>query len=190
MGIANQLMPAQPWLQGRHVFLRHPRPGDKPEFLALNRASRFLHRGLVSPPRTGKKFSEYLARAQHSNNQLLFVCRCGDGVIVGAINLSEIIRGAFQNAFVGYFIGAPFARRGYMTEALGLVLRHAFRHLKLHRLEANLQPGNSASRALVERAGFRLEGYSERYLKVSGRWRDHERWAITAEDWRAINRRD
>ena len=74
---------------------------------------------------------------------------------------------------------------GYMTEALQLALHYAFKSLRLHRLEANIQPSNAASIALVKRAGFVLEGYSERYLKVCGRWRDHERWAITAERWRA-----
>lgn len=189
MGTANRLMPAPPWLRGWRVFLRHPRPGDRPEFLALNRASVVLHRELVSPPRTGKKFSEYLAKARRANQELFLVGRRIDGAITGAIHLSEIIRGAFQNAFLGYFIGAPFARRGSMAEALALVLGHAFRRLKLHRLEANVQPGNVASRTLVERAGFRLKGYSVRYLKVAGRWRDRERWAITAEHWRAGNRR-
>jgi ribosomal-protein-alanine N-acetyltransferase len=72
-----------------------------------------------------------------------------------------------------------------MSEALQLMLKYAFKKLKLHRLEANIQPGNAASIALVKRAGFVREGYSQRYLKVSGRWRDHERWAIIAEDWRA-----
>jgi ribosomal-protein-alanine N-acetyltransferase len=187
MGIANDLKAAQPWLQGREVFLRHPRPGDQAEFLALNRASAFFHRGLVSPPRTEEQFSYYLARAQRPSNELFFICRRHDSAISGAINLNEIIRGAFQNAFLGYFIGARFASCGYMTEALELVLRHAFRHLKLHRLEANLQPGNESSRSLVRKAGFKLEGFSPRYLKISGRWRDHERWAITIEDWRAMN---
>jgi ribosomal-protein-alanine N-acetyltransferase len=69
-----------------------------------------------------------------------------------------------------------------MTAAMILLLRHAFRSLKLHRLEANIQPGNTASVALVKRCGFRKEGFSPRYLKVGGRWRDHERWAITRED--------
>jgi len=73
-----------------------------------------------------------------------------------------------------------------MTEALQLVLRHAFTKLELHRLEANIQPGNTASIALAKRCGFELEGYSPRYLKVGGRWRDHERWAIRAETWRAL----
>ena len=86
---------------------------------------------------------------------------------------------------MGYYIGAPFAGRGYMTEAIRLMLRYAFRDLKLHRIEANIQPENVASIALVRRAGFRREGYSPRYLKISGRWRDHERWAILAEDWKA-----
>ena len=77
-----------------------------------------------------------------------------------------------------------------MTEAMELLLRHAFGPLKLHRVEANVQPGNVASRALVRRTGFRKEGFSPRYLKVRGRWRDHERWAITAEDFRKAGRAD
>jgi len=71
-----------------------------------------------------------------------------------------------------------------MTEAIALMLRHAFVDLKLHRLEANIQPGNVPSIALVKRGGFVKEGYSRRYLKICGRWRDHERWAILVEDWR------
>jgi ribosomal-protein-alanine N-acetyltransferase len=76
-----------------------------------------------------------------------------------------------------------------MTEGLQLVLRRAFTEFGLHRLEANIQPGNSASIALVRRCGFVHEGFSERYLKIGGRWRDHERWAIRADQWRAHNRR-
>jgi ribosomal-protein-alanine N-acetyltransferase len=89
---------------------------------------------------------------------------------------------------VGYQIGEQFSAQRYMTEALQLVLRYAFVSLKLHRLEANIQPENVASLALVKRAGFVREGYSRRYLKICGRWRDHERWAILVEDWRKQSR--
>jgi ribosomal-protein-alanine N-acetyltransferase len=107
---------------------------------------------------------------------------------VGSITLSEIVRGRFESAYIGYQIGAPFARQGYMTEALALALQIAFGRLRLHRVEANIQPRNVASIALVRRAGFRREGLSRRYLKIGGRWRDHERWALLAEEWRMDRR--
>ena len=76
-----------------------------------------------------------------------------------------------------------------MTEGLAQALRWIFGELRLHRVEANIQPGNAASRALARRLGFRREGLSPRYLKVGGRWRDHERWALTVDDWRRQRRR-
>jgi ribosomal-protein-alanine N-acetyltransferase len=84
---------------------------------------------------------------------------------------------------------APFAAQGYMTAALPLVLRYVFVTLKLHRVEANIQPTNIPSIALVKRAGFRKEGYSPRYLKIAGRWRDHERWTMLVEDWKQVRSR-
>jgi ribosomal-protein-alanine N-acetyltransferase len=105
------------------------------------------------------------------------------------VNLSQIVRRGFQNAYVGYWIGAPYARQGFMTEGLALVINDAFRRLRLHRLEANIQPENIPSRRLVQRLGFRQEGLSPKYLKVGGRWRDHERWAILSEEWQARGRR-
>ncbi len=103
---------------------------------------------------------------------------------MGAINLSEIVRGGFQSAYLGYYVGAAFARQGFMTEALQLMLKYSFNELKLHRLEANIQPANVASVALVKRSGFIREGFSRDYLKICGQWRDHERWAITADLWK------
>ena len=102
--------------------------------------------------------------------------------MVGVINLSNLIRGGFHNAFLGYYSFLPYAGKGLMYEGMRLVLRHAFRKLKLHRLEANIQPGNRASIALARKCGFVREGFSRRYLKIYGRWKDHERWAILAED--------
>lgn len=113
----------------------------------------------------------------------LLVCRRADGAIVGVVNVSEIVRAALQSAYLGYYAFQAHAGQGYMTEGLALVLRHAFRRLGLHRLEANIQPRNLASRKLVRRLGFRKEGFSPRYVKVGGRWRDHERWAIVRDAW-------
>jgi ribosomal-protein-alanine N-acetyltransferase len=170
---------------GERVFLRAPGKNDFEELLALSRASLRLHRGLAYPPRNTEEFATFLERCREPNCVCCFVCRVADGAILGSMNLSQIYRGGFQGAYLGYYVGAPFAGQGYMTEAIQLILRYAFEHLKLHRLEANIQPENLASLALVKRAGFVREGYSRRYLRIGRRWRDHERWAIIAEDWKA-----
>ena len=172
-------------LIGRRVLLRPPQESDCEALLALNRASSRFHRGLVPAPVKPVDFDAYLERSQQYSFRCFLICRKTDGALLGAINLGHIIRGNLHSAFLGYYIGAPFARNGYMTEAMQLILRYAFKILKLHRIEANIQPGNAASVALVSRAGFQREGFSRRYLKVLGRWKDHERWAILAEDWRA-----
>ncbi len=136
-------------------------------------------------PETPDRYTAYLARVRDPRYAPYFACRVEDGAIVGFLNLSEIVRGAFKNAFLGYGGVADYAGQGYMREAMGLLLREAFIELGLHRLEANIQPGNTPSIALAKRAGFQLEGFSPRYLKIGGRWRDHERWAIRAETWHA-----
>jgi ribosomal-protein-alanine N-acetyltransferase len=170
------------------VFLRAPTRRDEAEFLDLVRRSRKLHHPWVSPPATPERFRRYLRRCRDDDYCALLVCRRGDGAIVGLFNISQIIRGQLQSAFLGYWVGAPFAGQGYMSKGLALVLRHAFRKLRLHRLEADLQPENARSRRLVKRAGFRKEGFSPRLVKINGRWRDHERWAICREEWGARGR--
>ena len=92
------------------------------------------------------------------------------------------MRGAFQSCHCGYWIGAAHTRRGYTSEALALVLRHAFARLALHRVEANMLPRNAASRGVAQKCGLRQEGLAKRYLNVNGVWEDHEIWAITAEE--------
>ena len=110
---------------------------------------------------------------------------CGPeaGELAGVITLSEIVRGSFRSAYLGYYAFVPHQQRGYMTLGLKAVINRAFRELRLHRLEANIQPGNVRSRGLIRHLGFRNEGFSPRYLKIGGRWRDHERWALTIEDF-------
>jgi [ribosomal protein S5]-alanine N-acetyltransferase len=171
--------------QGRIAYLRAPRPADRTEFLRLSRASRDLHRPWVYAPETPREFAAYLDRCARDTERCFLVCRREDDALAGVYNLSQIARGFFESAYLGYYAFAATAGQGLMAEGLELVLRHTFRKLKLHRVEANIQPDNERSKRLVERAGFRCEGYSPRYLKIGGRWRDHERWAITREDWAA-----
>lgn len=139
----------------------------------------------MHPPDTPAAFRAYLRRNRKDTFRRLLLIRREGGEILGVFNLSQIFLGNFRSAYLGYWVGAPFVARGYMTEGMGLLLRYAFRTLKLHRVEANVQPGNAESLSLVRRTGFRREGFSPRYLKIAGRWRDHERWAITVEDFRA-----
>lgn len=157
---------------------------DEREFLAAIARSRKLHAKWVAPPSNSRKFAEYLQRLALPDHAGFLIRRAEDDAMVGVINCNNIVRGLFHSAYLGFYAFAPFARGGYMTAGLKLVMRRAFTKLKLHRLEANIQPRNVGSIALVKRCGFRLEGLSPRYLKIAGRWRDHERWAITIEDWR------
>jgi len=151
--------------------------------VALNRRSRRFHAGRATPPCDAAAFRALLRRNRNSPYQYWLIIRRADEAILGAIEVSQIVHGKFRSAYLGYHIGAAFARQGYMREALTLAITRAFRGLRLHRLEANIQPENRASINLVKQLGFRREGYSPRYLKIAGRWRDHERWAILADEW-------
>ena len=178
--------------RGLRVYLRPPRKDDAVSFLAAVKASRRLHRGWVDPPSTPARYVAFVRRSATppSRNGAspthvgLVVCRREDDALVGVFNISEIVRGFFNSAYLGYYAFAPHAGTGYMTEGLELVLRVAFTKLRLHRLEANVQPGNARSLAFVRRAGFVREGFSRRYVRIGGRWRDHVRLALLVEDWR------
>jgi ribosomal-protein-alanine N-acetyltransferase len=181
---------------GDRVYLRRPRFADGPVFIASVRASRSLHGNWVQAPKSARRFAAYVRRFAGSKSKRLasatqvglLVCRTEDDAPVGVFNLSEIVRGAFWSAYLGYYALAPHAGRGYMAEGLALALRVAFQKLRLHRIEANVQPANLRSIALVRTAGFRREGFSLRYVRIAGRWRDHERWAMLVEDWRRLRR--
>lgn len=102
-----------------------------------------------------------------------FIFSTGERQLLGAVTLSNVRRGVAQTASLGYWIGAPFVRRGLMTSAVGLAMGFAFDHLQLHRVEAACLPGNAASIALLKRCGFEPEGLAKSYLKIAGRWQDH-----------------
>jgi len=168
-------------------ILQNPSKARREDFLAAVRRSRKLHGQWASPPRTPEEFDAYIKRLRREAH-LGYWVTTEDDEIAGVINISEIVRGPFCSAYLGYYAFVPHNGHGYMTRGVASVLSEAFRVHGLHRLEANIQPENQASRALAQRLGFRLEGLSPRYLKVAGRWRDHERWAMTLEDWKEINR--
>jgi ribosomal-protein-alanine N-acetyltransferase len=160
------------------VLVRLPGLTDGPMFLEAVYRSRSLHRGWVSPPDTAEKFKAYVERMASGSNYNFLVITLENEQLAGVINLNNVIRGFLQSAFLGYYVFTPFEEQGLMGEGLRLVIRYAFTVLKLHRLEANVQPGNLRSSALARKCGLVQEGFSRRYLKVAGHWRDHERWAI------------
>jgi ribosomal-protein-alanine N-acetyltransferase len=166
------------------VYLEAASRQREAEFLARVKASQKLHKPWLTAPHTREHFRDLVARSRKPSQECFFVCLIETGELVGVINLNEIVRGFFQSAYLGYYSFEPFSGSGYMTEGLALVLDQAFGPLALNRLEANVQPPNKRSSRLVSRLGFRLEGFSPRYLKIGGRWRDHERWAVLADEWK------
>ncbi len=167
---------------GSRVELRELVLSDRDAFLEMVRESRELHRPWTYPPERADQFDDLVSRTVRDDFGCLITTLVGDGDIVGVFTISQIVRGYFQSAYLGYYASARHAGKGLMGESMALMLDHAFGPLSLHRLEANIQPGNAPSIALARSAGFRLEGYSPRYLLIGGRWRDHERYAITADE--------
>jgi len=169
-------------VEGEKVILRLPGAADGEEFISAAVRSRDLHSGLVYPATTKEAFENYVARNDQETSLCFLLEESETGRIAGTINLSQIYRGPLCSAFLGYYLFDGYTGRGLMFEALNLIVNYSFTTLGLHRLEANIQPHNAASIKLVRRCGFRKEGYSRKYLKIGGEWRDHERWAIIAED--------
>ena len=163
--------------------------------LALKRGSRaHLKRWEASPVGGGDMFGawwfkRFVKSSRTERSQRFVICVRQTGEIIGQLGLGDISRGAFQSCYLGYWIGEGFTRRGLMTEAVRLALRHAFKVMKLHRVEANIVPRNRASKGLAKKVGMRYEGTAKRYLKIAGRWEDHEHWAVTVEEWRDGARR-
>lgn len=176
---------------GSRILLRLPTRRDAAEWIALREASwDHLKPWEGTPPGRRKKpthaeaFERQLKTSNLPTNRRFVICLRATGAIIGQISLNNIVRGAFQTCHCGYWIGAAYAGQGFMTEALTLALRHAFKELKLHRVEANMLPRNAASRAVVKKCGLHQEGLATNYLRINHHWEDHEIWAITAEEWK------
>lgn len=154
---------------------------DASELIRANIESRRYHEPWVQPFIDVEGFEVWFSCLLTGANVSLIAREPKSGGIVGVMNFSQIFLKGFQSAYLGYYGMAAFAKRGLMTEAVRLATRYAFTEIGLHRIEANIQPANLASIALVRRVGFHKEGFSPRYLKINGVWCDHERWALLAD---------
>jgi [ribosomal protein S5]-alanine N-acetyltransferase len=177
--IYHHRMPHDYLRRGDRVAVRSLTHADRAEFTARARASADVHRPWLYPPTTDAEYDAYQARLAEPVREGFAICLADTGELAGYATINNIVQGAFQCGAIGY--GGFLAGRGLVTEGVGLIVRHAFGAMGLHRLEANIQPDNKGSIALAERVGFRLEGYSPGFLFVDGAWRDHQRWAITSE---------
>ena len=170
------------------VYLRPPAHADRHEFVKLMRASRSFHRPWATAPTDDERFAAYLADSRRPDFEAMLVCRHEDDAIVGFFNISQIVRRTLQSAYLGYAAGKPYAGQRLHAgrdRARPTPSVHDLRSCTGSRPTSS--PGNRASIALAQGAGFRREGFSPRYLKIGGRWRDHERWALLAEEWRQRN---
>jgi len=168
-------------LQGFRTLIRPPEAADEAAFLTAMQDSIGLHSPWLSAPKSHKDWERYMTRLQRDNEAGFLVKRIHDGVLCGVVNLNIITYEALCGAYVSYFGVAGQVEKGFMTEGLSQVIRHAFDKLGLHRLEANIQPNNLASIALARSVGFQYEGFSPRFLRINGEWCDHERWAVLAD---------
>lgn len=129
-------------------------------------------------PTTPKQFLDYVEEMSTEDDQAFLACRQDTQEMVGVVELRDIFYGDFQNSYLLYYAFEGHLQQGFMKQAVMKTIGYAFQTLRLHRLEANIQPDNTASLALIRACGFRKEGYSPLFLKKGGQWRDHERWAL------------
>lgn len=186
--------PARLGARSARVFLRPPTAADQGEYLKLRRASRAFHAPFEVRPKRGRSalderaFRAFMIQGPGTARERWLVCDKAGGALLGSITIGTIRGEPWHSAVLGYWIGEEHARQGFMGEALPLALKRAFTQLRLHRVEADVLPENRASKRLLRKCGFSLEGLSREYAHVAGRWRDHERWALLGKDFRAAQR--
>lgn len=178
-----------PALHGEKVMLRTPEMADQEEWAALRLQSRdFLLPWEPTWPINDLTRAAFRSRLKRYLRDIgdgaaypFFIFSADEHTLLGAVTLSNIRRGVAQTATLGYWIGAPYARHGYMTAALCMLLPYAFEQLHLHRVEAACLPHNHASVALLRRCGFEQEGRARGYLRINGEWQDHFLFALLAQ---------
>lgn len=187
------LKSASPLLQGERLYLRAPQVSDYRAWANL----RALSRDFLAPweplwADDDLERSAFRHRIRHYDDEAaagtahpFFLFHNSDSRLLGGITLGNIRRGVGQNGMIGYWTGAPYAGQGYMSEALRLLISHAFTKVRLHRLEAACIPSNERSIRLLEKAGFQREGLLRSYLKINGTWQDHLLFSLIEDDVRA-----
>lgn len=170
------------------TYLRKPTQHDGREFVDGVLASRSHLEPFVYAATSTSAYRSWLARGRRGDVEQFLVCRRDDDAVVGFVNLNNIAAGGLQSGAMGWAAFEAYAGRGHMHDGVQMALEVAFTQLRLHRVEANVQPANHRSRRLAVRCGFRLEGFSPRYLQINGVWCDHERWAILEDEWRSRRR--
>lgn len=181
-------------IDGKRTFLRHPVFADHAEWSRIRTASRVF----LEPwePRWSDdeltraafrhRIQRYDADREAGLALPLYVCLRESGRIVGGVTLGSIRRGAAECCALGYWMGVETAGKGLMTDALNSLIPHVFDRMRLHRIEAACIPDNTRSQHLLEKVGFRREGYLNGYLKINGAWRDHLLYALIAEEWQTL----
>lgn len=186
------LSPPAMRLDGERVYVRPPQPKDWKSWADVREASRdFLVPWEPTWPTDALTRDSFLRRVRRQAAEwredeayAFLVFEQGTGNVVGGVGLTNIRRGVAQMGTMGYWVGKAYARHGYTSEAARLVLGFAFGQLGLHRVEAACLPSNAPSRGLLEKVGFREEGYARAYLRIDGKWADHVLYAILRDDWR------
>ena len=182
-----------PRLKHGRVYLRPARQSDWRAWANLRSESRdFLvpwepswSSDALSRAAFRRRLKSHEAEWQRGTGYSFLMFLSDDDALVGGVTLSNVRRGVAQSASLGYWVGEPFARQGYMTEGLRAILDFAFDRLALHRIEAACLPGNRASQGLLLKSGFKEEGYSRQYLRINGRWQDHRLFAVLQDDPRS-----
>jgi ribosomal-protein-alanine N-acetyltransferase len=178
-------------LVGKRTMLRSPERGDWQQWAQLRGESRtFLvpweptwSPDALTRAAYRRRLSRYALDWRVDQGYSFFLFRLEDGALVGGIGLSNVRRGVAETGSLGYWVGERYARQGYMSEGLRLMLAFVFQHLRLHRVEAATLPHNQASRGLLLKTGFREEGYAREYLCIDGRWQDHVLFGLLRDEW-------
>jgi len=192
LGFSRFYVPRDGRLDAGRLFLRPPRNRDWRAWSELRTESReFLMPwepswsvDALSRAAFRRRMRQTAIEWHEDEGYGFLIFRQGDNALLGGINLSNVRRGVAQSANLGYWIGGPHARQGYMTDALLCLMPFAFERLGLNRLEAACLPHNVASRGLLQKIGFREEGYARQYLRINGNWQDHVLYALLRSDLR------